>query len=211
MKTPTKTALACVLALLAACQAPAPTSAPPETSATAASQATAAPSAGPTPSSPTAAPSASAAAQELADDLVDKPAPDFTTTAQNGTSVHLGALKGKRVVLYFYPKDETPGCTKEACSFRDAWQDLAKTGAVLIGVSADTTESHRAFVAHYKLPFLLVSDPDGAIAHLYGVPFAGHHDRQTVVIRADGTVGRVYRRVDVAVHAAQVLDDLSHA
>ena len=168
-----------------------------------------------TPSSPaaaSAAPAPSAApptgATEAADDLVGKPAPDFTAVAQNGTTVHLAALKGKRVVLYFYPKDETAGCTKEACSFRDAWQDLAKTGAVLVGLSADTTQSHKDFAAHWKLPFLLVSDPDGKIGATYGVPFTNHHQRQTFVVGADGNVIKVYRKVDVTVHAAQVLEDL---
>ncbi|HEY5145487.1 MAG TPA: peroxiredoxin, partial [Polyangiaceae bacterium] len=105
----------------------------------------------------------------------------------------------------------TPGCTKEACSFRDAWQDIAKTGAVLIGISADSSDSHKDFVAHYKLPFLLLSDPDGKIGQSYGVPFAGHHQRQTFVIGPDGNVLKVYRKVDVTVHASQVLDDLTHA
>jgi peroxiredoxin Q/BCP len=168
----------------------------------------------PTPAAPaTSAPApvaaAASAAPEVADDLVGKTAPDFTATAQDGTSVHLAALKGKRVVLYFYPKDETPGCTKEACSFRDTWQNIAKTGAVLIGISADTSDSHKAFAAHYNLPFLLVSDPEGKIGGTYGVPFSGHHQRQTFVVGADGNVAKVYRKVDVTVHAAQVLEDLS--
>jgi peroxiredoxin Q/BCP len=145
------------------------------------------------------------------DELVGKPAPDFTAVAQDGKSVHLSALRGRWTVLYFYPKDETPGCTREACSFRDAWQAIAETGAVLIGISADTSESHRAFVEHYKLPFLLVSDPDGSIGQSYGVPFAGHHQRQTIVIGSDGTVRRVYRKVNVTEHAAQILDDLHQA
>ena len=135
----------------------------------------------------------SAPAPAPADDLVGKPAPDFTGTAQDGTPVHLAALKGKRVVVYFYPKDETPGCTKEACSFRDSWQDISKTGAVLIGISADTADSHKAFAAHYKLPFLLLSDPDGKIGGAYGVPFSGYHQRQTFVVGADGNVLKVYR------------------
>jgi peroxiredoxin Q/BCP len=122
--------------------------------------------------------------------------------------VHLAALKGKAVVLYFYPKDETAGCTKEACSFRDSWDAIAKTGAVLIGVSADTTDSHKSFAAHYRLPFLLISDPDGTIGRSYGVPFEGHHRRETFVIGADGSVRKAYRQVDVAVHAAQILADL---
>jgi peroxiredoxin Q/BCP len=166
------------------------------------------------PSGPQAQPAASASATAgagaaAADDLVGKPAPDFTATAQDGTSVHLAALKGKRVVVYFYPKDETPGCTKEACSFRDSWQDIARTGAVLIGISADTNDSHKAFAAHYKLPFLLLSDPDGKIGGAYGVPFSGHHQRQTFVIGADGNVLSVYRKVDVTLHADQVLADLN--
>jgi peroxiredoxin Q/BCP len=160
---------------------------------------------------PTTTAAASSSSGAIADDLVGKPAPDFTGKAQDGTSVHLAALKGKRVVVYFYPKDETPGCTKEACSFRDAWVDIAKTGAVLIGVSADSAESHKAFVDHWKLPFLLLSDPDGKIGATYGVPFEGHHQRQTFVIGPDGTVQKVYRKVDVTVHASQVLDDLTHA
>ena len=135
-------------------------------------------------------------------------APAFTLPDQDGKPVHLAALKGHPVVVYFYPKDETAGCTKEACSFRDAWDELSKTGAVLVGISADTAGSHKDFAAHYKLPFLLVSDPDGTIASDYGVPFAGHHSRQTVVVGADGKVKRVYRKVDVSVHAAQILDAL---
>ncbi len=144
------------------------------------------------------------------DDLVGKAAPDFSATAQDGKAVHLAALRGKTVVIYFYPKDETPGCTKEACSFRDAWQAIAKTGAVLVGISGDGRESHQAFTAHYSLPFLLVTDSDGTIGKSYGVPFEGHHQRQTFVIGADGNVRKVYRKVDVSSHAAQILDDLSH-
>jgi len=161
-------------------------------------------------SSAAAAPALTATAPTDADALVGTAAPDFTTAAQNGTTVHLAALKGKPVVLYFYPKDETAGCTKEACSFRDAWQPLAKTGAVLVGVSADTLDSHRGFADHWKLPFLLVSDPDGAIAHLYGVPFHGVHKRQTIVIGPDGIVRDVHRSVDVTVHAQEILADLGH-
>jgi peroxiredoxin Q/BCP len=115
------------------------------------------------------------------------------------------------VVLYFYPKDETPGCTKEACSFRDAWQELGKTGAVLIGISADTTASHKDFAAHYRLPFLLLSDPDGKIGTLYGVPFTTRHARQTFVIGKDGRILRAYRTVELTAHAAEVLADLRAA
>ena len=142
------------------------------------------------------------------DDLVGKPAPDFIAPAHDGTSVHLMALKGKPVVLYFYPKDETPGCTQEASSLRDSWQAIAATGAVVVGVSADSLESHRGFASHHRLPFLLVSDPDGSIGRVFGVPFASVHRRQTIIIGSDGVVRKVYRSVDVATHAEQVLADL---
>ncbi len=145
-----------------------------------------------------------------ADDLVGQRAAEFTATAQDGSLVRLSALRGKPIVVYFYPKDETPGCTKEACSFRDVWSAIASTGAVLVGISADPTASHRRFAEHYKLPFLLVSDPDGSIGRSYGVPFEGRHRRQTIVIGPDGKVRKVYRTVDVTVHAQQVLDDLTH-
>ncbi len=164
---------------------------------------------------PAAVPAQAAAATETnaaapGELTVGKPAPDFTTTASNGTTVHLAALKGKPVVIYFYPKDETPGCTKEACSFRDAWKDLGKKDAVLIGVSADDAKSHPSFVDHYKLPFLLVSDPDGSIAREFGVPFSmGMAKRQTIVIGADGNVKKIYRTVDVTKHAQEITADLS--
>jgi len=178
--------------------------APPAKSATAAASATAAPSA-----------AASAAASAEPDPLViGKPAPDFTVTTHDGKSLHLAALKGKPVVVYFYPKDETPGCTKEACSFRDAWEALAKTGVVLVGVSLDSEESHKKFVEHWKLPFQLVSDPKGELAKKFGVAMIEHKGesftaRQTIVIGADGNVKKVYRKVNVEEHTQQVLADLT--
>ncbi len=124
--------------------------------------------------------------------------------------MHLAALKGKPVVVYFYPKDETPGCTKEACSFRDAWDALHNKGVVLIGISQDTDESHRAFAKNHQLPFLLVSDPKGDLAAKFGVPvYAGIDARQSFVIGADGNVKKIYRDVDVTVHAKQIAGDLS--
>jgi len=89
-----------------------------------------------------------------------KPAPDFTLTDAAGRQVSLKDLAGKDVILYFYPKDDTPGCTKEACGFRDGWKDLAKANVVVLGVSADDAASHQKFAAKYKLPFTLLSDPD---------------------------------------------------
>jgi peroxiredoxin Q/BCP len=165
----------------------------------------------PSPTAESRAASASAAApgdpqQALA---VGAPAPHFSAKAHDGTDVDLAALKGRQVVLYFYPKDETPGCTKEACAFRDAWDELAKAGVVLVGVSSDSLDSHRKFAAAHKLPFHLISDADGTIAKAYGVPStAGFLGRQTFVIGADGNVKKIYRSVDVTKHAAEILGDI---
>jgi peroxiredoxin Q/BCP len=214
--TPTMKILAPMCIALAACAAPSAPSAPSVPAAPSAAVLTP-PSVPAAPANPAAsappiasgAAAASAVPPGGADALVGQAAPDFTAAAHDGTTVHLAALKGKPVVLYFYPKDETAGCTKEACAFRDAWDKLGKTGAVLVGVSADTLDSHKAFVKHHKLPFLLISDPDGTIGRSYGVPFEQFHQRQTIVIGADGRVRKVYRKVDVGVHAQQILDDLS--
>lgn len=175
-----------------------------------------APTPAPSAPAPQAAPAAVAVTQSnaapvtIATDLaIGQTAPDFAASDQDGKPVHLADLRGHFVVVYFYPKDETPGCTKEACSFRDSWTALGKTGAVLVGVSADSLDSHKAFASHYKLPFLLVSDPDGSIGKKYGVPFAGHHQRQTIVIGADGKVRKVYRKVDVTMHAQEILADVT--
>lgn len=139
-----------------------------------------------------------------------KPAPDFSAKAHDGLAIKPSALKGKSVVLYFYPKDETPGCTKEACAFRDAWKDLEATGVILVGISTDSEESHKKFAEHHKLPFHLVSDADGAIAKAYGVPnHAGFLERHTIVIGPDGNVKKIYRSVDVTKHAAEVLADVT--
>jgi peroxiredoxin Q/BCP len=141
--------------------------------------------------------------------VVGKAAPDFAATAHDGMELKLSSLKGKNVVLYFYPKDETPGCTKEACEFRDAWKDLEGTGVVLVGISTDNADSHKKFAEHHQLPFHLVSDPEGAIAKSYGVPNRGGFlGRQTFVIGPDGNLKKIYRTVDVTKHAAEVLGDV---
>jgi peroxiredoxin Q/BCP len=160
--------------------------------------------AAPTPATP-AAPSTTTG--ELA---VGQVAPDFTTTDQDGKAIHLADLKGHPVVVYFYPKDETAGCTKEACSFRDGWANLQKKGVVVIGISTDTADSHKAFAKHHQLPFTLVSDPKGEIAAKYGVPMdktAGYIQRQSFVVGADGTLKKIYRKVDVTVHAQEIAQD----
>lgn len=150
---------------------------------------------------------AAAAPGELA---VGSAAPEFSVVSHTGEKLTLSALKGKPVVLYFYPRDETPGCTKEACSFRDAWSALEKSGVVLIGVSGDSVESHKNFAAHHKLPFALVSD-DGTLAKAYGVGFsAGFASRHTIVIDKNGTIKKVYRDVNVATHSDEILADLKN-
>jgi thioredoxin-dependent peroxiredoxin len=133
-------------------------------------------------------------------------APDFTAPAHDGTTVELAKLRGKPVVLYFYPKDETPGCTVEAQTFRDELPELAKLDATLVGVSMDTLESHKAFAENHKLNFPLISDADGAIAAKYGVDTSrGYTARVTFVIGADGKIAKVYPAVQVQGHADEVL------
>lgn len=157
----------------------------------------------------TTAASAAPPSANPAEITVGQPPPDFTVRDQDGKEIHLAALKGKQVVVYFYPKDETSGCTKEALAFRDGFTELTKKGVVLIGVSADSDESHRAFIQNHQLPFELVSDPKGELAGKFGVPFRlGYAARQTFVIGADGNVKKFYRSVDVSAHAKEISDDL---
>jgi len=162
---------------------------------------TAAAPAGSTPGAAQPAPSSAATGEVTR----GQAAPDFDLTASDGTRLKLSDLRGRPVVLYFYPKDETPGCTKQACGFRDAWSDLSKTKVVLIGVSPDDDASHKEFAAHHKLPFHLVSDPSRALAERYGVPRFG---RQSFVIGPDGVLKKIYRSVDVSTHARDVLADV---
>lgn len=134
------------------------------------------------------------------------PAPDLKATAHNGESVDLASLKGKPVVVYFYPKDDTPGCTVEAKGIKEQWSDLSGTGAVVIGVSTDDNASHKAFAEKYELPFLLVPDPDARIASMFGVPLRNNHaSRVTFLIGKDGKIAKVYPEVKPDGHAAELL------
>ena len=142
-------------------------------------------------------------------------APQFSTDAIIGdqsTPVRLSDYTGRKVVLYFYPKDNTPGCTKEACSFRDGYNDLQRWGIVLLGCSIDSADSHRAFARKYSLPFPLLLDPDHKIAKAYGadngIPILGLDRRVTYVIGDDGRILKVYPNVDPASHARQIVSDL---
>jgi thioredoxin-dependent peroxiredoxin len=145
-----------------------------------------------------------------------KPAPDFELQSDSGETVRLSDLRGKQVVLYFYPKDDTPGCTTEACEFRDAYDRYRERGIEILGVSPDNVASHQRFRSKYELPFTLLADPDHTVAEDYGVwgdrKFAGKTykgiTRSTFVIDADGNVARAMRGIKPAGHAAAVLDDL---
>ena len=143
-----------------------------------------------------------------------KKAPAFTMKSSEGGTVSLKDLKGKIVVLYFYPKDDTPGCTREACEFRDTQAPIKKAGAVVFGVSGDSLESHDKFTKKYKLNFPLLSDEGNAVATkfgaygekvLYGRKFMGII-RSTFIIDGEGVVRKVFGRVKVDGHAAKVLE-----
>ena len=140
-------------------------------------------------------------------------APDFTLPTDGGGDVSLSALRGKKVILYFYPKDDTSGCTKQACGFRDAMPDFSGADAVVIGVSKDGVASHDRFKAKHELPFTLASDEDAKVASDYGVwveksmygrKYMGM-DRATFLIDRDGVVRRVWRKVKVPGHVEEVL------
>ncbi|MEM0155396.1 MAG: peroxiredoxin [Thermoplasmataceae archaeon] len=138
-------------------------------------------------------------------------APDFEAKADSGSTVTLyEALKSGPVVLYFYPKDETPGCTAEACSFRDNWSDIRELGATVYGVSSDTVESHRKFKEHRNLPFTLLSDPERAIRKTYGATGLLLPPRITYVIDKDGTIVHVYNsQMNAKNHSAEALTALN--
>ncbi len=146
-----------------------------------------------------------------------QPAPDFTLPDQNGVMVTLSSLKGKPVVLYFYPRDDTPGCTREACAFRDARADYEKAGARVLGVSPDTSASHEKFARKFELPFTLLADTEKKVCESYGVwqekTLYGKKSmgvvRSTFVIDRDGVVRKVFPRVKVDGHADAVLKALA--
>jgi peroxiredoxin Q/BCP len=141
------------------------------------------------------------------------PAPDFTLGSDTGDSVTLSALHGKPVVLFFYPKDDTPGCTRQACAIRDQWADFQQAGATVLGVSILDEASKASFKDKYSLPFTLLADPDHAVAEQYGTWVEKKNygktymgiERSTFVIDADGNVAKVLRNVDPDTHADTVL------
>jgi peroxiredoxin Q/BCP len=141
-------------------------------------------------------------------------APAFKTTDANGETVSLKDLRGRKVVLYFYPKDDTPGCTREACSFRDAWAKFKQHGITVLGVSPDSEASHKKFETKYKLPFTLLAVKDHAIADTYGVwgekKFMGRTYmgvlRTTFLIDEKGKIKKVFEKVKPEDHASEVLE-----
>ena len=144
-------------------------------------------------------------------------APAFKTTDANGEPVNLKDFRGKKVVLYFYPKDDTPGCTKEACSFRDAFSKFKKQGITILGVSPDSEKSHQKFTAKYNLPFTLLADTNHSIADAYGVygekkfmgrTYMGIH-RTTFLIDEKGKIKKVFEKVKPEDHADEVLGAFS--
>ncbi len=141
-------------------------------------------------------------------------APAFKTKDANGEAVSLKDLRGQKVVLYFYPKDDTPGCTKEACSFRDAFSQFKKKGIAVLGVSPDNEAKHQKFVTKYKLPFTLLADTDKSIAEAYGVwgekkfmgrTYMGVH-RTTFLIDEKGKIKKIFEKVKPEDHANEVLE-----
>ena len=140
---------------------------------------------------------------------VGTPAPDFAARSETGAVVHLSDSSGSPRVVYFYPKDETPGCTKEACAFRDAYEKYRARGVVVFGVSRDSEQSHEAFRKHHSLPFPLVADESGAVQKAYGVPSRlGHAARVSFLVGRTGLVEQVFRDVDPVTHPADVLESI---
>jgi len=143
-------------------------------------------------------------------------APEFLRVDQNGNSISLSQFKGKRVILYFYPKDNTPGCTKEACNLRDNYSELLSKGFVVLGVSADSEKAHQKFIEKFDLPFPLIADTDKKIIEAYGV--WGEKNmygrkymsifRTTFVINESGVIEKVFKKVDTSNHTAQIIKAL---
>lgn len=137
---------------------------------------------------------------------VGTPAPDLSARDQHGTLRTLREFRGRVVVLYFYPRDGTPGCTREACGFRDSWDRLSAAGAQVVGVSMDSVDSHREFADAHRIQFPLLADTDGRVCARFGVgAHLGMAERVTYLLDVQGVVRRVFPAVDPSVHAAEVL------
>lgn len=144
-------------------------------------------------------------------------APDIEATDQNGKELKLSDYKGKKVILYFYPKDNTPGCTAEACNFRDNYAELLDKGFAIIGVSADSAKKHQNFIEKYELPFPLIPDTEKSVINAYGVwglkkfmgrEYDGIH-RETFVINEEGIIEKIYQKVKTKAATEQILADFA--
>ncbi|MEM6450005.1 MAG: thioredoxin-dependent thiol peroxidase [Cyanobacteria bacterium P01_D01_bin.105] len=147
---------------------------------------------------------------------IGDPAPDFSMPDADGNTVSLTSLKGQRVVMFFYPRDNTPGCTKEACAFRDAYADLQAKGVVVLGVSTDSAKSHTKFATKHNLPFPLLVDEEGEVGtryecyglkKMYGKEYMGI-TRSSFIIGPDGSLEKIYRKVKPEPHVAEVIADI---
>lgn len=146
-------------------------------------------------------------------------APDFKVSASNSETVSLKDFKGKKVVLYFYPKDDTPGCTVEACGFRDSHKQIVKSNTVILGVSPDSLKSHDKFIEKFNLPFLLLADEEKEICKAYGVwikkSMYGREymgvQRATFIISESGKIEKIYPKVDTKIHAQEILEHLKNS
>ena len=155
----------------------------------------------------------------MADLNIGDNAPNFTLLGDDAKDHSLAQFKGKKVVLFFYPKDDTSGCTKEACSFRDNLASIKRKGAVVVGISADSVESHKKFISKYDLNFVLLSDERRSVLEAYGVwkekSFMGRKymgiERTTFIIDEHGKISRIFRKVKVDGHTEEVVDALSTA
>jgi thioredoxin-dependent peroxiredoxin len=146
-------------------------------------------------------------------------APDFSLPDADGNIITLSSLRGKRVVLYFYPRDNTPGCTKEACAFKDFYTQYQSKNIVVLGINSDDAKAHTKFIKKYQLPFPLLCDEGAKVATAYesyglkkfmGKEYMGVH-RHTVVIAPDGTLEKIYRKVKPETHAAEILADIGES
>ncbi|MBT3228376.1 MAG: peroxiredoxin [Candidatus Marinimicrobia bacterium] len=138
---------------------------------------------------------------------VGEAAPDFNMLDQDGKAHSLSEYRGQQVVVYFYPKDDTPGCTKEACSIRDDFEQFTKNGIKVFGVSYDDKQSHKKFAEKYDIPFSLLSDSDKSVSKAYGAGGIFFPSRKTYLINAAGILIKIYENVDVTTHGAQILAD----